>query len=200
MKIYNNCILYHIVYYIIVSWSLNVDYCCMRVLFKQFIDHDIISTSKAAFDCCNPEIKWAISLLIFNSDNFHFRTWQPGTFVGVFPSRSHPTTPSLPSLVELVLTSLDLMSIVDKGEHLCCCSIFCFASLSSDQLSIDVQPKLRIVVAEAASLVCLFLRSGSWGEQFNKQTAFIDASAVYGCHEVGTTCKAAMNLSSSRID
>ena len=36
------------------------------------------------------------------------------------------------------------MSIVDKGEHLCCCSIFCFASLSSDQLSIDVQPKLNI--------------------------------------------------------
>ena len=57
----------------------------------------------------------------------------------------------------------------------------------------------RIVVAEVASLVCLFLRAGSWGEQFNKQTAFIDASAVYGCHEVGTTCKAAMNLSSSRI-
>ena len=27
-------------------------------------------------------------------------------------------------------------------------------------------------------------RDGGWGEQFNKQTAFIDASAVYGCHQV----------------
>ena len=59
---------------------------------------------------------------------------------------------------------------------------------------------LRIVVAEFASLVWLLLRSGSWGEQFNKQTAFIDASAVYGCHEVGKTCKAAMDLSSLRMN
>ena len=28
-------------------------------------------------------------------------------------------------------------------------------------------------------------RDGPWGEQFNKQTAFIDGSAVYGCHQVG---------------
>ena len=34
-------------------------------------------------------------------------------------------------------------------------------------------------------ILAIFIhRDGGWGEQFNKQTAFIDASAVYGCHQV----------------
>ena len=54
------------------------------------------------------------------------------------------------------------MSIVDKGEHLCCCSIFCFASLSSDQLSIDVQPKLNIENRSCRSCLIGLSLSQSW--------------------------------------
>ena len=49
---------------------------------------------------------------------------------------------------------------------------------------------LQLVKIKSAFLLATFThRAGPWGEQFNKQTAFIDASAVYGCHQVGQRMK-----------
>jgi len=90
----------------------------MLMQWGQFIDHDIISTSKSAFDCCNPEIKElcrCFPIEISSNDSF---------------------------FAEFSRTCLDFTR--------------------SDVHCRDGQ---------------------AWGEQFNKQTAFIDASAVYGCHQ-----------------
>merc|ERR1719430_2422976 len=91
----------------------------MVMQWGQFIDHDIISTSKDAFDCCNPEIKnlcRCFPIEISSNDSF---------------------------FAEFGRTCLDFTR--------------------SDVHCRDGE--------------------GGWGEQFNKQTAFIDASAVYGCHQ-----------------
>ena len=46
-------------------------------------------------------------------------------------------------------------------------------------------PSLEVFSGNKICVGYIFLhRDGGWGEQFNKQTAFIDASAVYGCHQV----------------
>jgi len=91
----------------------------MVMQWGQFIDHDIISTSKAAFDCCNPEIKnlcRCLPIEISSNDTF---------------------------FAEFGRTCLDFT-----------------------RSDVHCRPG-----------------AGPWGEQFNKQTAFIDASAVYGCHQ-----------------
>jgi len=90
----------------------------MVMQWGQFVDHDIISTSKDAFDCCNGEIKnlpRCFSIMIPPEDSFYSNF-----------SRSC-----------LDLTRSDTHC---RREH-------------------------------------------DWVDQFNKQTAFLDGSAIYGCHQ-----------------
>jgi len=90
----------------------------MVMQWGQMVDHDIISTSKSAFDCCNEEIK------------------------------------NLPRCFSIPIPETDSF----------------FANFSKTCLDFT-----------RADTHC---RKGrAWAEQFNKQTSFLDGSAIYGCHK-----------------
>jgi len=90
----------------------------MLMQWGQFVDHDIISTSRDAFDCCDPEIK------------------------------------NLPRCFPI--------SVPDTDQFFSQFSKTCLDFTRSDTHCAGGE---------------------SWPEQFNKQTAFLDGSVVYGCHE-----------------